>query len=229
MASSSRGLPGFVRRSLRADYSEDDDEDELDESGSSASASSALDASKTVDQPSNLTVEDGTKGRQQPQSSPAILSNTMERQGNDGANSSFPSRSSMPPPQTPQPAPLNRRSSEPSALHSPQHQTEDGSKALRASDEQQEPNSTQQELSSTQQRQEQRPKKKKTYRETQFEKIFSASVISMNDLRTLAWNGIPVCIFTGNFVFLGQFHLRPRRHGHSFCIPDVLICLFKIF
>jgi hypothetical protein len=33
----------------------------------------------------------------------------------------------------------------------------------------------------------------KAYRETQFEMIFAANLISMTDLKSVAWNGIPVC------------------------------------
>jgi len=35
----------------------------------------------------------------------------------------------------------------------------------------------------------------KSYKELQFEKIFAVAVVNMNDLKTLAWNGIPVRVF----------------------------------
>ena len=179
MAASPRGLPGFLRRSVRADYSEDD-EDDLHEDQSISSNNSASSAPEgTATEQSN---DENAEDSKQPQSSPAILEN------DESFKSSASSRASMPPMQlsAPQPAPLNRQASEPRIMHASQTQQPtlgDMDRSMPSMPEKDEPEG-------------EKEKRPKTYKETQFEKIFAANVVSMNDLKTLAWNGIPVSSLT---------------------------------
>ena len=169
MAAASRGLPGFLRRSVR-DYSEDDDDEVQDDRSASSNGS----ASSLPDTKAKDLVEDSTLENKQPQSAPELQGN-----GRSSKDGSVTSRASMPPlNRTSQTASLDRQTSEPN---------------LPAQSQDSEPASAQN-GDQDQDGQSKPPGRPKTYRETQFEKIFAANVVSMNDLKKLAWNGIPVSV-----------------------------------
>ena len=149
------------------DYSEDDEDEPQDNlSGSSNESASSLQDVKPTEAPEN-------SDNPQPQSAPAIMDSLGP--GRSPSVGSASSRASMPATSiTPQTGSLDRQVSEPQLPH-----PETGTQSV--CDDQNDQNNSQ------------RPSgRPKTYRETQFEKIFAANVVSMNDLKTLAWNGIPV-------------------------------------
>ena len=171
MAASSRGLPGFLRRSLRANDSEDDD----DEDSISSSTSSLQGGDTDEDLPQAASNANG------------IEEATQQQREQQEAESPPQSSSS-----------LNRQSSEPKLVpQASQTSPEDFSEGPTVANEFRRSQTTP--VRSHQQgRQQDSPATSKTrpksYRDTQFEKIFTANVVSMNDLKSLAWNGIPVSI-----------------------------------
>lgn len=171
----SRGsLPGFLRRSVRADYSEDDDDFDGDElSGSSSSSSSASGFPRTSKNGNESNDNDKVTSERGEMPSPPTAQEVAQP-SHESQSISVSSRTSMPPPPNLQTTSSHssRRSSEPLSMNSSQNQPGEPSERGPCDDSQ--------------------PKRKKTYRQSQFEKTFSANVVSMNDLRTLAWNGIPV-------------------------------------
>jgi FtsZ-interacting cell division protein ZipA len=192
------GLPGFLRRSLRAEYSEDDDDLDND-SASSSSASSLPEATKNVDEANNSSAENVDERASTEKNSTASFQKVTEDE-NDPASFTAPSK---PPLQSAQLPSNSRRSSEPLSTHASHTKTENASEggsfheSFQVSDQQQQ-----------QQRRTPQTNRKKTFRESQFEKIFAANVVSMNDLRTLAWNGIPVGFIS---IFVLNIHCKMSR------------------
>jgi hypothetical protein len=164
-------LPGFLRRSLRADYSNSEDEaDDFEATNQSSTLSSSLQPEQTAIIPE--------------QSSPAPLLELQRSGANNNSvessiNRSASQRASLPPSILPNPI-QNRQSSEPSSNNNSSAQAE-GEELHR------------QRSASAVSSSEVASSRTKTYRETQFEKIFAANVISLTDLKSVAWNGIPVC------------------------------------
>ena len=182
MAASSR-LPGFLRRSVVANDSEDDEE-------SISSSTSSL--------------QEGDAAKDEPQSESIIAEERTNHQENDGvspiiASLAGSSRASLPSSTTaPQPTVLDRQISEPRAVHASQAGTEGFPKTPEVKNEFQRSQTTP--VSTTGRSSERKgsqgtaanESRPKSYRDTQFEKIFAANVVSMSDLKTLSWNGIPV-------------------------------------
>lgn len=199
MAAASRGLPGFLRRSVR-DYSEDDD-DEPQEDGSLSSNDSGSSLPDTLRK--DIQVVDMAQDK----SSPAVLDNNQDPGRNLTGESTASSRASMPPINlSSQAAILSRQASEPRLAQTPMLSEPGAGSSMSAKtsdhDEQHDDDQLEKQPVGS------RPK---TYKETQFEKIFVANVVSMNDLKTLAWNGIPVRGLTAVCYFVmvhGSFRLR---------------------
>lgn len=215
MAASSR-LPGFLRRSVLANDSEDDEE-----SVSSSSSSLQGDADKDNPQSDAMTAEDEANHKERDEVSPIIAS----------VAGSTSSRASMPSSMTePKPAVLNRQSSEPRVVHASQAGPEDFPGTPEATNEFQRSQTTpvrsvgqspQEGIQATK-ASSSRPK---SYRVTQFEKIFAANVVSMNDLKTLSWNGIPVslipcCGDASSSVLLRVFGQISNTEPCFFCQPS---------
>jgi len=173
-----KSLPGFLRRSIRADSDDDLDVEEHSVSSNKDGDESVIIDGSSVSQPH----ENGSQG----------AATTI---------ASVSSRASVPPtlPLSPT-SPLDHcQSSEVAQIDDMLHRlTRSGSSEGRES-----------EFSQIEKA------RAKTYRETQFEKTFTANVVSMNDLKTLAWNGIPV-----------RFRLDIRRF---FLIPDRIDALLFPF
>ena len=189
MAASSR-LPGFLRRSVLANDSEDED-DEESISSSTSSLQGGIPGGDNPQSSNDATVsEDGTQqmvNAEEDETSPAAAS----------VVGSTTSRTSMPSLSEPQPAVLNRQISEPRVVHASQtgpgglpenpevsnefHRSQ--TTPVRTSGQMPPQGGTSASTTTG------RPK---SYRDKQFEKLFAANVVSMNDLKALAWNGIPV-------------------------------------
>jgi hypothetical protein len=203
MASSSPRLPGFLRRSLRAEYSNSEDEaDDLE----ATDQSPVLSSSQQPEQRAS------SSGLSSPEPSPVIqgLGASNYVAASSSFNSSTPQRASLPPSISPQP--VNRQSSEPSSANSSRAQTEglELHRQRSASVASTNTSTTSQVV----------PSRKKTYRETQFEKIFAANVVSMNDLKTVAWNGIPVGWLLRLRLFQVPVLTYQVLHG-SVCLPPI--------
>eukprot|EP00977_Amphora_coffeiformis_P003149 scaffold586_cov155-Amphora_coffeaeformis.AAC.10 len=180
---SSRGLPGFLRRTLRVDYSFDEDED----NNHNTTTTTAV-GDETAEQPPSA-VNDGDSSSdhadndeeeisfEQTLNPPAFLASsgesttvaagatpTTETIHNGG--SSLSSYEVVEPPES------NTESTE-----SP------GQRVARKY-----PSSTEIEIDLQPEPPQATPR---SYREVQFDKVMSADVINMEELRKLAWNGIP--------------------------------------
>lgn len=223
----SRGLPGFLRRSLRVELSEDeDDEEEISDSSSSSlpPTGTTIENNNNKKQEENINDDFSQEERNnsneieenivKPKSAPAVFggvsssgqqpnTSSMEHHTeNIGSTSKRSVSVSLPPTNMqipPQPSSMDRRISEPSISNSGQNDESFHNSHNNVLDNDNE----QQDIKSQQQNNKQTSKRTPTYRETQFEKIFAANVVSMNDLRKLAWNGIPVSLL--NFVLFFFF------------------------
>ncbi|CAB9512091.1 GTPase-activating protein GYP1 [Seminavis robusta] len=212
MASASRGLPGFLRRSLRAELSEDSDAEDLDPDDQEQSQSSL---------PNDATQQPG-KDQLDPATSPDSTQESISDSVTSfAANSSVSSRASMPPlsssstplknhrsavpPPPPPTAPLSRQSSEP---QQPRSSQDEGTATLKRS--------STVVPKSTDNLHGEKSSRPKTYRETQFEKIYAANVISMNDLKSVAWNGIPPHFRPQSWkILLGYLPTNASRRQHT--------------
>jgi hypothetical protein len=173
--SSSRGLPGFLRRTLRVDYDDDDDDDNEEEEEEEADdqeqgEEETDDASQEVESKSKRDAEGET-----PMSAagPQIMDRSEQPASSASSRSSStiePSAESRPTDATESSAALEENWS--TVSHSP------------LSD-------SWQDLSKPPTTTELVPTPQKSYREAQFEKVIEASVVSMSELRKLGWNGIP--------------------------------------
>jgi hypothetical protein len=170
MASSSPRLPGFLRRSLRADYSYSEDEaDDFEAADQSSTISSSQQPEQTPRSPEQSS----------PEPPPEIqVSLVMDNSADSSSFNSYASqRASLPASMSIQP--IDRQSSETSSVNKSSAHAE-GEELHR------------QRSASAASSSQVISLRTKSYRETQFEKIFAANVISMTDLKTVAWNGIPV-------------------------------------
>lgn len=172
-----------------------DSEDEDDEESISSSTSSLQGGNPGGDNPQSssdvIVPEDGAQKKpdaEGDETSPAAAASVV------GSTSS---RASMPSLSVPQPTVLNRQSSEPRVVHASQTGPGGLPETPEATNEFHRSQTTPVRTSgqippqgdSTEPATKGRPK---SYRDKQFEKVFAANVVSMNDLKALAWNGIPV-------------------------------------
>lgn len=184
---SSRGLPGFLRRSLRIDYEEEDEEESEEESGEDevgTSSSSVRRDNKTEnDHNGQKKVEAGVK----PNAADAPDVQAIATVGT--APASGEQNDSPPEQQKKQTVPQNDKQVEVSlnSAHTAEQPQTSGSPELarsKLSDSWQDtPAPSLPPAEGT---------PKLSYRETQFEKVLEkADVVSLTNLQKLSWNGIP--------------------------------------
>jgi len=158
----SRGLPGFLRRSIRSAGEESDASEEterFDEDDRAADTDGVVEQDRHASsQPTEQTLPTSTTEQHKPSASGSNgINNSSER--SEGSRNVADLAMSGP-----------KNSTTTSLLSDSWHEVS--------------PPTAQSEESTD---------KKKSYREGQFEKILSSDVVNMEELRKLAWNGIPHC------------------------------------
>ena len=168
----SRGLPGFLRRSIRTEAEESDASDEQGEIDTQDDVVSEDTSDAERPDPITSTAKDNAQA-----SSGSSMNNSSER--------SEGSRNIADLADEPNNSTKNKLSDSWHEVH-PQPQVQDFSA------------------------------KKKSYRESQFEKILSADVVNMEELRKLAWNGIP-CAYRGTVwkLLLGYLPTNAARREQA--------------
>lgn len=141
--SPTRNLPGFLRRSLRMNYS--DEQEETEQSSPTVWATSA--ASKAEDESKDPPTKPAQEAPRA-ESLPTLTRKDMEETKSESTAE-----------ETPNSVEQSSSSSWTHVPHPPSQQLEHAV----------------------------------SYKEAMFEKAIGADVVSMSDLRKLAWNGIPVC------------------------------------
>ena len=163
---SSRGLPGFLRRTLRIDYDddEDDDDNEEEEGEEEADDQEQKEEEEETDDASQEKIMDRPPSK-------AIAATSVEQQqpefDNKSGNSSRSASSSTMDPSAESSRPLDAPISASPLSDSWEHLSKPSTTTTAITDI------------------------PKSYQEKQFEKVIEADVVSMSDLRKLGWNGIP--------------------------------------
>lgn len=184
--SKSRGLPGFLRRSLRRNVEYDvDDETE----------------GNFNKDDSNSLSEDGSDFDETAQEGP--VEGEVKNDCHDGMNSSN-ARSTMN--ESHEHTTLTDRFNQDETNNSFDFSSHSTSRPSKLSESWQEVSPALQESHL----------QKKTYRENQFEKILTIDMVNMNDLRKLAWNGIP-CPYRAHVwkILLGYLPTNAARREQT--------------
>lgn len=185
--SMARGLPGFLRRSLRLD-SDDDDEDDHDNSNGGNEAMEAPTESTSNDN-SSRTAYQNENGKDHVLPTITEAPQNMQREISESSN--------------PLPPTEKQDSDVPvtdaTALHDIHDNDEQRADDVCEEDEEDVWNE-EEEFRSVIASPPPPIQKKPSYRETQFDKVLGADVVHLTELRKLGWNGIPVRF--DNFVCL---------------------------
>lgn len=171
---SSRGLPGFLRRTLRVDYDDDDDDNEEEEEEEVDDQEQEQVETDDTSQEAHVK-NDRESSAAEPQimdRSPSNAIAAVEQPEFDKSSNSNSSRSNS----TMEPAAESSRPSD--AIESSRIALSPSPLSDSWEDLSKPPTTTLTDIP-------------KSYRETQFEKVIEASVVSMSELRKLGWNGIP--------------------------------------
>jgi TBC1 domain family member 2 len=194
MTSSRTGLPGFLRRSLRLEY---DEEDETEGSPNEEDDSSLVEDERSSDTASEAEVPDPSAehGNDHVYQAAAISNNKNNSNTRTMANQSLE-----------QTATLTNSSERDETNNSLDLSSNSATHQSKLTESWQEIPSAQQESQL----------QIKTYRENQFEKVLNADVINMAELRKLAWNGIP-CAYRAQVwkILLGYLPTNAARRQQT--------------
>lgn len=183
---SSRGLPGFLRRTLRVDYSFDDDEEEVDDHAEQDVQIQELDNNdQEVDAPDHSAQQEKVNEQQSnaqaynesTESASAVANNgestvdTAAAAASQTTTRSTPNGGETERGNETEPQRNQSITSENSVTVPPRYAATEGSLHLELPGPAEAP--------------------QRSYRDIQFDKVMSADVINMAELRKLAWNGIP--------------------------------------
>ena len=204
----SRGLPGFLRRSIR--QADDDDYDE----DSSARSSSEQQQQQQQQQEDNASEEAASGSVEAENGNQTIKSsnNHLSVAANDkpesadtllpeAPSSSSSSRTATTPPTTQDNGTFSRSTSDSIAIPPPppppepsEHSQSDALISDAPSSSFRKPNSLSdswQHIPPPEQPNHPSLERQKSYKETQFDKVLNADVVNLGDLRKLGWNGVP--------------------------------------
>ena len=159
----SRGLPGFLRRTRRSDFGESEDEDYFSSDDDVEDSNSLLDDNAhPMSSPASNETDKETKSQDQDEF--VSISASTKELSDSATSDEFELKNEKTTEATPPPkdrvSSLNQREDSVSSLESGGRRVLD---------------------------------RKLSYRESKFDSIFAANTVKMSDLRTLGWNGIPVC------------------------------------
>jgi hypothetical protein len=222
---SGKGLPGFLRRSLRRNFEEEDEDDRNSTSGANTAPSKPVQA--IIPERGAAKVPDTLEADEEEYDTHHNGSNHVAQGGEGRTTTEGAAKNGE----------LQGKSNNDGTTNTKDVVKFDGEHSVAssiASSNNGNPSSSEdwrQEDSSSQQQHSVVPRsmeRKYSYRETQFEKVISHDVVKMVELRKLSWNGIPVRAATflgGMFYACGLLPASSFPPPHFFVVvPFVLLC-----